>query len=399
MSDFSAHPAVKLAQELIRIPSLSGGEAELAEFAKSRMEELGFDEAWVDEYNSVIGVIRGRGDGCVLLDGHIDTVPVSDEAEWTRPPFDGLIENGRLYGRGSSDMKSAFGAMLLAAAELAREKENLPGTVVVTGTAMEELVEGHTLKRACQQLSTRGIKPRVIVIGESTGLRLNTSGRGRAEIVVRTMGRSCHASNPELGVNAVALMAVFIERLKNLKGPHDIQLGEGIYEITDIISNPYPGISVVPNECRLTIDRRTLVGETEATVLVPIRKLIEDLEKADDQFKARVAIESDELVRPDGEIELVPNFAPAWRLEWVDPAVQAGLKGLTRVGLTGLPGHYSFCTNAAWSAGRAKIPTLGFGPSRENLAHVADEYIELDQLTKAYDGYLALIKELILVDD
>jgi acetylornithine deacetylase/succinyl-diaminopimelate desuccinylase-like protein len=114
-------------------------------------------------------------------------------------------------------------------------------------------------------------------------------------------------------------------------------------------------------------------------------------QKEDPHFKADVFIETGTLRRPDGQTEAVKRFFPAWKLEPDNPVVKLGVRALQTVGLSGQVGYYAFCTNGSHSAGIAKIPTLGFGPSPEHLAHVADEYIAVSDLEKSCEGYQSLI--------
>ena len=127
---------IAFCREAVRIPSPSGQERDVAELMKRKMEEYGFDEVRMDRCGSVLGRIRGKRPGkTILLDGHIDTVEVIDADAWTHDPFGGEIEDGRIYGRGASDMKGSDTAMISAAAHFAQDKSNpaLISTSIVTG--------------------------------------------------------------------------------------------------------------------------------------------------------------------------------------------------------------------------------------------------------------------------
>ena len=213
------------------------------------------------------------------------------------------------------------------------------------------------------------------MIGESSELNLKRGQRGRAEIVVETFGKPAHSANPRAGINAVYAMAHLIREIALLKAPVHPILGEGILELTDIKSSPYPGASVVPDYCRATYDRRLLVGETRESVLKPLLELIRHFKELDPKFDARV------------------SFAfRGWVLDQDDAFVQTALAGLRSVGLNPEITQYSFCTNGSHYAGEAGIRTIGFGPSREDLAHTIDEYIEVDQLIKATEGYQGILQ-------
>ena len=379
---------IALCQELIQRQSYSGDENGVVERMKQAFEALTFDEVFVDGYGSILGRIKGNRSGkALLLDGHIDIVPVPDESKWTHKPFGGEVVDGKIYGRGASDMKGAGSAMIAAAAFFAADtRRDFAGEIYVSGVVFEECFEGV----AARKISER-VKPDYVVIGESSELNLKRGQRGRAEIVVETFGKPAHSANPRAGVNAVYKMAELIGEIGKLKAPvHEI-LGEGILELTDIKSSPYPGASVVPDYCRATYDRRLLVGETKASVLLPLLELIGEMKRKDAQFEANAHFASDVQKCYTGEEIRGERFFPGWVMDQDDEFVQVALAGLRSAGLDAEIAQYSFCTNGSHYAGEAGIKTIGFGPSRENLAHTIDEYIEIDQLLKAVDGYYGIL--------
>lgn len=156
---------VALCQELIQRESYSGHEKAVVERMRQAFEELKFDEVLIDDYGNVLGRIKGNRPGKVLLlDGHIDTVPVPDESKWTHSPFGGEVENGRIYGRGASDMKGAVSAMIAASAFFAADtQKDFAGEIYVSGVVHEECFEGI----AARKISER-IKPDYVVIGEAS---------------------------------------------------------------------------------------------------------------------------------------------------------------------------------------------------------------------------------------
>ncbi len=348
---------VALCQEMIRQRSYSGEEAGVVKVLSAHMKEMGFDEVTVDRYGNIIGCIKASRPGKkILFDGHIDTVPVTAEAEWEYPPFAAEIHEGRIYGRGTSDMKGA-----VAAREISRL-----------------------------------VKPDYVVIGEASQLNLKIGQRGRAEIVIETFGKPCHSANPEKGINAVYKMAKVIEAIRTLTPTHHPVLGDGILELTDIKSSPYPGASVVPEYCRGTYDRRLLVGETKESVLAPIQELLDRLMAEDPQLKAKASYAvGRETCHTGNEIE-GERFFPGWLYDKEDDFVQAVYKKLNEKGFSPEITQYNFCTNGSHYAGEAGIKTFGLGPSRENLAHTVNEYIELEQLTKVEECYYAVMEALLV---
>jgi putative selenium metabolism hydrolase len=384
---------IALCQALIQKQSYSGHEDAVAQRVKQAFEQLHFDEVLVDAYGSVLGHIKGHRRGkVILLDGHIDTVPVPDESKWTHKPYGGEVADGKIYGRGASDMKGAVSAMMAAAEFFAVDTARaFAGDIYVSGVVCEEIFEGV----AARKISER-IKPDFVVIGESSELNLKRAQRGRAEIVVETFGKPAHSANPRAGINAVYKMASLIPLIAKLQPPTHPILGEGILELTDIKSSPYPGASVVPDQCRATYDRRLLVGETKASVLEPLLALIAEMEQSDPEFKATAHFASGVEQCYTGEEIRGERFFPGWVFDEDDEFVQAAFQGLRSAGLNPEITQYSFCTNGSHYAGEAGIKTIGFGPSRENLAHTIDEYIEIDQLLKAVEGYCGILRAVLL---
>jgi putative selenium metabolism hydrolase len=382
---------VTLCRDMIRVNSVTGGEKSMAEMLCTRMKEMGFDDVYTDETGSVIGKIGGSGGGkTIVLDGHIDTVDVSDPAGWTHGPFAAEEKDGRIYGRGAADMKGASAAMITAAACLAQDKRPA-GDIYVTGTVLEEVAEGVSLRYILEK-----IKADVVIIGEATELNLNIGQRGRAEVLLTVKGKSAHSSNPEKGINAVTRMMTLLQRLETVKIPSHEVLGNGILALTDIISSPYPGASVIPERCAVTMDRRLLAGEDEETVLGGIRAVIEELKKEIPSFDAEASIAGMELNFYTGLRTGIVKFAPAWLLDRAKNGalIDAVLAALGRAGLSPRVSTYKFCTNGSASAGHLGIPTIGFGPCAEWQAHVVDEYVEIEQLFAAAKGYYELIDTL-----
>ena len=384
---------LEFCRRLIRLPSYTGDEGAMAAEVRQTMLALGYHHAWIDSFGNVIGEIRGNLPGpSILFDGHIDTVEVTDAADWEVPPFDGLVREGRIYGRGASDMKSALAAMIFGLAPLAARPDKLAGSVYVSGTVCEETFEGLGLSKVVGQ-----VKPDFVVIGEASALNLKRGQRGRAEIVLTTAGKAAHSSNPAVGKNAVYMMMELVSRIRRLPVAQDEFLGEGILELTDILSSPYPGASVVPSRCRATLDRRLLVGETPSAVLTPLQQCVRDLQSEDPEFAAEVQIAEASQTCHTGAVMSGERFFPAWVLPPEHPLVAGALAALQQAGLAPAVTKYSFCTNGSYSAGVAGIPTIGFGPGAEDGAHVRNESIEIAQVNQAAVGYQAIAAKFLCI--
>ena len=381
-----------LAKGLVTRQRYSGCEGAAAAELKAYMERAGFDEALTDRYGNVIGKIKGNRPGPkVLFDGHIDTVPVANPNAWTHDPFAGEIVDGKLYGRGTSDMKGAVASFAAAASFFAQDTgRDFAGEIYVDGVVHEECLEG-VASRSISEI----VKPDYVVIGEASLCNLKIGQRGRAEIVVETFGVPAHSANPEKGVNAVYEMCKVVDAIQKLPCTEHPVLGKGILELTDIKSTPYPGASVVPSYCRVTYDRRLLVAETKESVLAPLQSLIDEMMAQNPKLKAKVSYAVGEESCYTGETIQGERFFPGWLYSENDDFVQDILKELQAVGQTPDVTHYSFCTNGSHYAGEAGIKTIGLGPSPENLAHTDDEYIELEQMYKVCESYQAIMRALL----
>ena len=381
----SADAIADFALRLIRTPSPSGQEGGVARLVSEEMAKLGF-KVQIDAFGNVIGTISARPGPTVLLDAHMDTVGVSSPELWTRSPW-GERVGDRIYGRGAMDMKGPLAAAIYGIAALRGCLEC--GKVAVSATVAEELVEGPALERVAEWL-----RPDFVVICEATSLKLARGQRGRAEVRVEVFGKPTHSSRPELGVNAAEAMVDVLRALRELQPPYHPVLGPGILVLTDVKSDPYPGLSVVPDYCLATYDRRTLPGELEDDVVQPIRALAERAIEGTGA-RVRITIAEDDFQTYTGRRIVAPNFAPAWFFDEDAPIVAGAVEGLRQAGIAPELSHYAFCTNGSGTAGRLGIPTIGFGPGHEELAHRVDEYIDVDELVLAARGYASIACQLV----
>ena len=223
-------------------------------------------------------------------------------------------------------------------------------------------------------------RPDLVILGEPTDLRLAIGHRGRAVLKVEAHGRTAHASMPELGDNAIQRMMAALPRILSLPLPHDPLLGKGT--VTPVsISTPTSG-PIVPDRCSLLLDRRLVRGERPDSVLSFYKEL---------DLGLRVEIAREELRAYSGETFVVEEFFPAWLMEPQDSWVARAQAALGNVPLK----VWRFSTDGVESCGRRGIPTVGYGPGDERLAHQPDECLPLADLEAAVAGYRKLIAELM----
>jgi putative selenium metabolism hydrolase len=366
-----------LLQSLVRIPSFTGEEGPIVAFILERMQSLGFQEARADGLGSAVGRI-GSGPLTILYDAHIDTVRVTDPEAWEYPPFEGRIADGAVHGRGAVDEKAAMAGFLVAGAALARlfPRGELPFTLYVVGSVMEEDVDGFPLLYLMEK---EGLKPDYVLLGEPTDLKVYRGQRGRMELEISTTGKAAHGAHNRLGVNAIYKMAPLLRAIEKLDRalPKAVPLGRGSVTVSDIGSRG-PSLCSVPDHCRIHIDRRLTAGETREGALAQLQEL------AGRHGEARVEIPVYSARSWKGTEVRQEAFFPTWIMEEEHPLVRAGMQAAhLATGRKARGGVWSFSTNGVATAGHHGIPTIGFAPGKEELAHSSRERIELKDLYKA----------------
>ena len=383
LADNQKEQVIALTRELVRVESLPGQERDAAAICERWMRQLGYDEVRVDRLGSVVGRRHGNASGKTIhFDGHTDIVPATSPEKWTHDPFGGELSDRKIWGRGSSDMKGPLAAMICAGAFVPREE--FDGVIAVSASIGEETLEGPALAAILREHPADAV-----IIGESSELKIGVAQKGRAGIQIETRGVPAHSSRPEEGVNAVYTMMEVIERVRAMPAPTDPVLTPGICELVEIVSSPYPGTSIVPDGCRIRIDRRLVQGETREGVLSAYRDALRGVEGVEVSY-LRVA-----LPCYTGEVIEMEDFHPAWVTPRDSGLVKCAEAALASVDL---PIDYfasRYCANGSASAGEMGIPTLIFGPSTPAVAHTIDEYIEVEELLRGAEVYAALGRELL----
>ncbi|MDO9546211.1 MAG: YgeY family selenium metabolism-linked hydrolase [Pelolinea sp.] len=371
---------ISFAQEIIRVNSPSWHEEGVAGLVEQKMKMLGYDSVQVDPFGNVIGIRIGKHPGpVVLFDGHMDVVPATNLDEWTCGPFSGEIRDGKIWGRGATDMKGPLAAVIMAVGHVPAEEFH--GTLVVSASIGEEAYEGAGLAVVLDKVS-----PDFVVICEPNDCCVGVGQKGRAGLWVEVSGKPAHSSQPHLGENAIYKSIEVIKRLREMPLPGDDQLGEGIMELVDGISSPYPSLATVPVSFRMRYDRRLMPGETAESVLNSIKLVLKDLPDW------RVGFSEAKINTFTGKTIQALDFHPGWFISSASPWINRAQAGLLGSGIEAKLSFAHYCTNGSQSAGVENIPTMIFGPSSILLAHVIDEYIEISELLRGVEGYLGLAR-------
>jgi putative selenium metabolism hydrolase len=371
-------------REIVAIPSMEAQIREVGERIGQEMRKLGFDEVRFDKMGNILGRI-GNGPRIMVYDSHIDTVGIGDPKAWPWDPFEGKVENGILYARGACDEKGSTPGMVYGLA-IARDLGLLEGWTIYYFGNMEEWCDG-LAPNAFVEVDPK-VRPDFVVIGEPTRMHVYRGHKGRIELKVTATGRSAHAASHYLGENALYKMLPVIASIRELDAylaTHEF-LGKGTIVVTDAqISTP--SINAVPDRFTIFIDRRLTFGESKEEAIQQVRDLIPGY------LRHQITVEELFYDTPSytGFVFPVDKYYPAWALEESHPLVQAGQETLRQLWKVERPtGKWNFSTNGTYWAGKAGIPSIGFGPGDETYAHRIDEQVPLDEVVDATAFYALL---------
>ncbi len=367
---------------LVRIKSLTAHEKDVQMELKRQMEEAGFDEVFIDGMGNVIGRI-GRGKKILAIDGHMDTVDIGNQANWSFDPLGGEIKDGYVHGRGSVDQKGGPAAFVTAGRILKELGFDKDITVWFVGSVMEEDCDGLCWKYIIEEDK---IVPDAVILTEPTNLNLYRGQRGRMEMQIHFHGRSSHGSAPERGVNAIYMasgVALEIAKL-NERLAFDEFLGKGSITVTEIISRS-PSLCAVSDYARIHVDRRLTTGETRETAVRELEELIKGL-------NANVELPDYRETAFTGLEYGMEKYYPTWKTAEDHISVRTGVAAYKKLfGREPVVDKWTFSTNGIMTCGIFGIPTIGFGPGNEVLAHAPDEKVPVSDLVAAsafYAGYI-----------
>ncbi|MFV2007424.1 MAG: YgeY family selenium metabolism-linked hydrolase [Longimicrobiales bacterium] len=365
-------------RDMIAIPAESRREGERCERVRQEYERLGFDEVFFDALGTVVARV-GRGPLTILMDAHVDCVGVGDPDAWAHDPFEGKLEDGKVWGRGAVDELPAIACMAYGTKLLL--ERGLPDdvTLYLTASVMEEDCDGYCLLHLIEE---EGIRPDVVLIGEPTDLGVFRGQRGRVEATISARGVSSHAAHPERGVNALYKLAPILGDIEalNERLPDDDFLGKGTV-VASHLECASASLNAVPAAARLYVDRRLTAGETAEAALAELRALphigdavVEVLEYDETSWRGRRARQE--------------KIFPSWVLPEAHPLVRGVAQAVASVtGHTPLVSRWSFSTNGVATMGRHGIPSVGFAPGLEELSHTTEEWVAVDDLVTATAVY------------
>lgn len=358
-------------------PAYEGGvsEAEIAsyieQFFLSRGIETSHQDVLPGRYN-VIARLPGRNPNRrVVLEAHMDTVSA---VGMSIAPFDPVVREGRMYGRGSCDTKAGLAAMMHALAQL-HDQSIVPPCEVWLAAVVDEEHSFRGVLALCDQL-----RAAAAIVAEPTELRVVVAAKGVLRWKVRTRGKAAHSSKPHLGVNAIShmgrVLAALDEESDALSNKVHPLLGPATINVGMIHGGEQ--INFVPDCCEISIDRRLLPGETAEAVWAKHAASLKALERQIPGFCAEI----DEPMIADGPLETASD----------DSVVQTARHAVRSIGVDDTPIGVPFGSDASKLA-RHGIPSIIFGPGSIDQAHAAVEYVALDQLSLATSFYVEFLQQ------
>ena len=367
---------INLLSDLVKIPSVCGQEETIAHFIADWLEKNKLRVEMMDVKPSrpnVVATLEGEEPGPnILLNGHMDTVETG--RGWLRDPFGAQVEEERMYGRGSIDMKSGLSCILWAAAVLRQEGLPKRGRLVLTAVVDEEAIARGTYALVKQNV-TKDID--FAMIPEPTDLKIVTGHRGRAVFDVQINGKPAHSSRPQDGVNAIEKAGILLTALPKIRGPRHPRMGEPTIN-TLKIEGGQEEVMLVPDRCRLLIDRCLVPGYTTKDALQDFTQLIAEVgidAKAKLPTRETPFCEPFEISDNNPHLKLIREVADEVLGKTVDLS------------------FHDWPCDSCILVSEGKIPTMELGPLGYGL-HQADEYVQLESVKKVAEVYLGVLRKL-----
>jgi len=379
MTGSEKEASVDLLLDLLRISSVNGTsrETDIAEFLQQYFSRFGIESRlqYIDEERSnIIVEIEGEKPDIVnIWNGHLDTVPCGNIDEWNTDPYSPVVIEGRIHGRGASDMKSGLAAMVHSICQMKAAGKKPYNSIRFIGTCDEE--QGGTGALRVIEEKQLG-HPAMIIIGEPTDCNIGIAQKGCLWIRLSIKGKTSHGAYPEQGVNAVESAFEIYRKFKDKLGQfHHPYLNESTVAVTSVTGGIAP--NMIPDRCELVMDVRIVPGLSTEKTLHKLEKICKDSEMyTGDRLKTSFSI---------------INERYAVNTETDDESVLLLGKLISGQGLTPkLLGINYFTDASVFIKAYSDIPVLLFGPGSPEMAHKPDEYVEIEK----YFAAVEIFKEL-----
>ncbi len=379
---------VDFTQELIRIPSPTYQETQAALCIEKQMNKLNYDKVFRDGAGNVVGIIFGReNETTVLLNSHIDTASTQDDL-WNDSPYSGKIENGRIYGVGASDCKGGIAAQIFAGDLLKRSLLPLQGNLVVAATVGEENGRSMGVRTLVEEtLPEQGLTPTYAILGEPTDTGIYYGHDGWVKIEVRAEGL-----NPfQVDDAAQAIYNDFSDIYQDPRENHSKAV---------LVHQPRFDNSQGYRCATIELDRRVKPSEEIEDILSQIRHNVSLVAHSLGGVAVKVDVRREASTHHSGMKSTVQHIVNAWSIDPFGRLLDRARQALIAAGCEARPGKWKLEHRGMGTAGgtlvkQFNIPTIGYGPGYEHLAHTPNEYVEIEKIHEVVFGTTAIVQDLI----
>lgn len=372
---------IQILKDIVNIDSTNGHEEQVANYLQKLFAEYGIESEKVQydvDRASLVSEI-GSNDGKVLaFSGHMDVVDAGDVSKWKFPPFEAAEHEGKIYGRGATDMKSGLAAMIIAMIELHEEKQKLNGKIRLLATVGEEVGE-----LGAEQLTQKGYADDLdgLIIGEPSGHRIVYAHKGSINYTVKSTGKNAHSSMPEFGVNAIDNLLLFYNEVekfvKSIDATNEI-LGDFIHNVTVIDGGNQ--VNSIPEKAQLQGNIRSIPEMDNETVKQVLVKIINKLNKQENVNLELIFDYDKQPVFSDKNSDLV-HIAKSVASDIVKEEIPLlGISGTTDA--------------AEFTKAKKEFPVIIFGPGNET-PHQVNENVSIENYLEMVDVYKRIATEFL----
>jgi len=361
---------VEILSDLVNCRSDTEGDMEysisiyLKEFLEKIGAEVEMQHVELKRYN-VVARFKGKHKGKTFMYcGHTDVVPPGNENNWKRPPFTAHIENGKMFGRGTSDMKGSIASILHAMEILKKLNIDFCGDILLVFDVDEEISN-----KGLYKFFESGIKADACLIGEPSNMVPTLGHKGIIGFWLNFKGKKAHASKPDLGINPIMHAMSFSQKVENFDKDvlvyRTSPMGPSTMAITYISAGKE--LNSIPQECDVRVDRRLILGETKESSCKELELILQELKKEIKDFDCEYR---------------VTTFCPPCEIPEDDYFVKDLKFAINLANPSSVPITYMAGTcEASLISERMKIPVVICGPGDIGLAHIENEFIEIEQLS------------------
>lgn len=372
---------IQILKDMVNIDSTNGHEEQVANYLQKLLAEHGIESEKVQydvDRASLVSGIGSSDEKVLAFSGHMDVVDAGDVSKWKFPPFEAAEHEGKLYGRGATDMKSGLAAMVIAMIELHEEKQKLNGKIRLLATVGEEVGE-----LGAEQLTQKGYADDLdgLIIGEPSGHRIVYAHKGSINYTVKSTGKNAHSSMPEFGVNAIDNLLLFYNEVekfvKSIDATNEI-LGDFIHNVTVI--NGGNQVNSIPEKAQLQGNIRSIPEMDNETVKQVLVKIINKLNKQENVNLELIFDYDKQPVFSDKNSDLV-HIAKSVASDIVKEEIPLlGISGTTDA--------------AEFTKSKKEFPVIIFGPGNET-PHQVNENVSIENYLEMVDVYKRIATEFL----